>query len=492
MHNDTDNLLSSKSSNIKIYAVIMLACIAVFLPKLQNDCFWLIKIGEHIVERGFPVTEPLTYHTGLYYPVQQWLSAVIFFIIHKYFSFTGLYALTLLFSIFISIATYKLCMLLSNESKVISISIVLISTAIMMLVFAVPRPQIFSYLIFILEIMFLEKHLKTNRYKYIVFIVLLSIILINLHAALWVFFFLLFIPYLFDGIPWITNLLSVECHNKNKVLSLAMFTCLLSGFINPYGVDNILYSLNSFGTGTDFIGEMLPPHFGHSTGIILFIYLCLLFAVYTFFNGKTTIRFALITLGTVYMSLLSYRNFALLVVCSVPLLAYYLKDFIDTDKDSKTENQFPLNKFLVFMVSFIVANSICVLLNIRNIVLDKSIIPDKAVDYIMQNIDISEMKLYNGFNTGGYLEFRGIKPFIDSRAEVFTKNINKKEDILTDEINLYKRKVYYQDIFDKYGFTHWLIDVNFPLNNFMSRDNRFKKIYEDEQFVIYTNVSKQS
>lgn len=489
MYRNNDNTFSLKTVDIRIYVLLLLSCLVVFIPKLQNDCFWLIKVGEHIVTNGFPVTEPLTYHTGLYFPVQQWLSAVIFFIIHKYLGFTGLYLLTAVFSLLVSIAIYKLCILLSDGNRAISMSLTLVTNALMVFMFFVPRPQIFSYLIFILEIIFLELYLKKDNYKYLVFLPILSIILINIHAAIWIFFFLLLIPYLFDGIKQITSYLKIPNHTKNKYILLCMIACIICGFINPYGLDNVLYSIKSFGTGTNFIGEMLPVRFNNILGLTLLGYLFFLAAIYKFVNSKTTLRYALITLGTVYMSLLSFRNFALLIICATPFLAYYLRNMRDLELNK-------ISKSILFSYKFISIISLLVVLRIGYIAFNpditidsKKILPDKATDFILENIDLDSMKIYNGFNTGGYLEFRGIKTFIDSRAEVFTKNINKKEDILTDDINLAYSKVYYKDIFDKYQFTHWLIDIDSSLNVLMDRDDAYEKIYQDEDFAVYQKAS---
>ena len=39
----------------------------------------------------------------------------------------------------------------------------------------------------------------------------------------------------------------------------------------------------------------------------------------------------------------------------------------------------------------------------------------------------NDLKIYAGYNDGGYVEFRGYKSYLDPRAEVLLKNNNGKE-----------------------------------------------------------------
>ena len=58
-------------------------------------------------------------------------------------------------------------------------------------------------------------------------------------------------------------------------------------------------------------------------------------------------------------------------------------------------------------------------------------------NYIVENYDINKVRLYTSFNDGGYYEFRGIKVYMDPRAELFYKKVNKKEDIYIEKARKY-------------------------------------------------------
>lgn len=136
---------------------------------------------------------------------------------------------------------------------------------------------------------------------------------------------------------------------------------------------------------------------------------------------------------------------------------------------------------------------------INNSIVSTSSYPVEAADYILNNIDISTMKLYNEYNYGSYLLFRGIPVFIDSRADLYapefngTKNEEGKyegRDIFSDFINVSNINVYYEDIFKKYGITHVIVTKNAKLNLFLSRDNNYKELYQDDHFIIYEREIK--
>ena len=86
-------------------------------------------------------------------------------------------------------------------------------------------------------------------------------------------------------------------------------------------------------------------------------------------------------------------------------------------------------------------------------IIDESSYPVKACDYILENIDISTMRIFNEYNYGSYILYRGIPVFIDSRADLYTPEFNGKKneegkyvgkDIFSDCINISNISTYYE------------------------------------------------
>lgn len=476
---------------VKVFLIIFFSVLVAFFPSAEGDTFWLIKVGEHVIDYGFPSFEPLTMHTGLYYPIQQWVSAVIFHLTYRFSGASGIFLLIILTYVLISFAILSLARHLSGGNFAVSVSVTMVSSAFLTL-FIIPRPQIFSYLIFILQILILEKYLSTDRTKYILLLPLLSLILINAHAALWPFFVVLFVPYFFDGSKKITSIFKLEGHSKNKQIFATFIISILIAFVNPYGIDNMLYSIRAWGCGYKFISEMMSPDFKQHTGIMYFIFIFALVFTYVYRKGTPRLRYVLITMGVTFMALQSMRNFPIMIICAAPLTAYHLRNVPDFPEGKAGRTPLIFNLLLPVMVLVVAAKIILIIpVNDLHTYVSKYSVPEKAVEYILENIDTGKMKLYNSFNTGGYLAFKGIRPFIDSRAEVFTKKINRSEDVLKDETDLHRMSVYYKDIFNKYGFTHWLVYKGMGIDMLMRHDGEYEKIYEDDIYVIYEKGNRE-
>ena len=127
-------------------------------------------------------------------------------------------------------------------------------------------------------------------------------------------------------------------------------------------------------------------------------------------------------------------------------------------------------------------------------IVNESSYPVAACDYIIENLDLENIKLYNEYNYGSYLLYRGIPVFIDSRADLYAPEFNGTKgedgkyhgrDIFTDYINISNISTYYEDKFEEYGITHVIIKTNSKLNMFLKRDDNYKKLYSDNNFIIY-------
>ena len=119
----------------------------------------------------------------------------------------------------------------------------------------------------------------------------------------------------------------------------------------------------------------------------------------------------------------------------------------------------------------------------------KQAIPKKNLKF--ENIDLGKARFYNEYNYGSYMLFRGIPVFIDSRADLYAPEFNKKEDIFMDFINTSSIATFYEDTFKKYNITHVIVYENSKVNMIIKKtnDENYKKLYEDDNFVIYERLN---
>ena len=93
---------------------------------------------------------------------------------------------------------------------------------------------------------------------------------------------------------------------------------------------------------------------------------------------------------------------------------------------------------------------------------------------------LKSLKVYTGYNDGGYVEFRGYKPYLDPRGEVFVKKNNKKEDILQEWVDFKDKKITVDNFLDKYEFDYLLVRKNDPL--YELNDENYELIYDNAEY----------
>lgn len=120
--------------------------------------------------------------------------------------------------------------------------------------------------------------------------------------------------------------------------------------------------------------------------------------------------------------------------------------------------------------------------------------PIKAADYILEEkeagrLNFDNMKLYNDYNYGSYLLYRGIPVFIDSRADLYSPEFNENCYIFDDFMTLSNISGYYEEGFNRYEITHVITYKNSKLNLFLQRDENYNELYSDKYFVFYERLS---
>lgn len=492
-----DTLLLKAHNTKKSFRIIMvigavfLASILIYSRLFANDACWLIATGKYIFNNGFPKFEPLTYHVGLEFTSQQWLSAVIFYLIYNKLGIIYLDIFIGIIGGVIVFLFYYLCMIVSRNNTIVS----LLATGLAWIcidLFLMPRPQVFSYSIFILELIILEKYTINNNKKILFYLPLLSMLLINFHAAMWPVFFILLVPYIIDG-TGLSFLLVIKAQKYPiKWLIILSGISVVCGLVNPYGVKNMYYTLISYNNEIIkfSITEMSSPDFKTTFGYLFFIIIMTVVLGYIFYkDGKTTLRYALLSIGTLFMALSSNRSIMLFIITAIPFLTYYLNDC------RLKFNYYVKNTMIgddVFKVLIVLI--VCVVLMISGIynafnkdqvITNRDDIVLKApTEFLLRNLKVTD-RLYNEFETGGYLEMMGIKTFIDSRAEVFIKAMNKKEDILKDYTYSITGKLNYKDFVNKYNFNYLLVSNEKLMDVYLSKDKMYSVVYKDSNYKIF-------
>ena len=486
-----------KIRKFDVLAIILIIIISIGIASktFQNDTFYIIKVGELIVKNGIDMIDHFSIH-NIMYPYEHFLYNIFVYFIYNSFGFLGLYISNIIFTIILGIIMYFGTKKLYKNSI---ISLIITLTSLLLLKnFIATRAQLISYIIFILEIYCLESLFKSGKKKYILFLFILAVLLANIHAAVWPMFFVLFMPYIASYIIFIlkkgflkskkTNdfknyLIKIsnkffieENYNNIKYIILSFILCIIGGFINPNNNQCFTYFIKvKMGNTLNIISEHQPTVLYNNPCFLLYIFIIFLF--FLFFKRKFKIRNLFLIFGLLFLALSSVRHIALFITIGSFILTESFSSIKMTTKTKKMVTLF-VSLFIIFISSIIFYTNY----NDKYI---SDYYPIKAANFINKNINKKNMRLFNEYNYGSYLLFKGIPVFIDSRANLYTKPFNKLGYDIFDDYDKIVSTGKYKKLFKKYKINHILIERNSKLDYSLRCNKNYKIIYKDKKFVIF-------
>ena len=364
------------------------------------------------------------------------------------------------------------------------------------------RAQVVSYILFILELFFIEKFLSSSNKKYLIAFPILSLLIVNMHCAVWIFFFLLFLPYIceyFISLFKVSNkcILNkkfyIEKNNNIKYLIVIMFLCIFTGFITLNGDTPFVYTLKIIQGGTtNWIVEHKPSFIFHSPGLLTYLYI---FLFLLFFKHKIRLSDFFLSIGLFILAFVSNRHVSLLNICFVfPLCRYFSSFFKNKYKNFiNLFIKFALRKwiFVIFIFLIISLSNYYFSKIYKQGFIDETLYPVEATNYIKDNLDIDDIRLFNEYNYGSYLLFRGVPVFIDSRSDLYTPEFNEIDRSIADDfLNVV---LDYDEVFDYYSIDYVMLykcdnEYCSGLVDLLRSDKNYLNIYEDDYFVIFNRV----
>ena len=482
----------------KLYITFSILLIIIILltvtKQMQNDTFFTIATGNHIIQDGYDNMDHLTWHGNLEFFKLRWAFDVAIAFIYNVFGYAGIYAFIVITTCAIALSLFYI--LIKQKNNVI---ISFLATAIIMLLltpsgFITGRGQIVSYLLLLWEVYFIEKLINTKQKRYYLALFVISVLIVNFHASVWNMTVILVMPYLAEAIMYrifknkgILQKITTESISI-KVLIVAIICLILGSFLSPIGTYTYTYMFKIIGEiSTSFIAEMQKTDIISTVGMLLGLIIIDVLMLAT--KTKMKLSDILLFFGLYFMAILARRNQALLYLIGViPVVRLITNFFAMYDKDNLLEK---LNEFCsktsvlaCLTVVIVIGLSSNLVTRIKEKYVNEKTYPVEAVKYIKENLDYKNMKIYNGYNYGSYLELEGIQAFLDSRAEIFTEKFNNVT-ILKDWYETSKGTVNYNDTFEKYGIDYAIIEDSEIINTYISVDEKYEKVFDDENFSIY-------
>lgn len=473
-----------KINKYSCYILLFIPLICFFTISFSEevDIWFLLSHGRYVLEKGFPHIEFLTLHNGLHFVMQQWLSSVLFYIVYKYFGIMGIYYFVWLLLLIIIYFTYKLCITISQDTY-ISCIFTSLTTSLLCKYFITCRPNSISIIIFLILLYIMELYRKKQNNK-IYFLIVLSFLEINLHAAMWPILFILISPYLlFYFINYIKN--KDKTFFKLLFISILMF---LIGFINPYELEAMTYSFRSYGIPeiNNAVWEMKALNIGskydYVRSLSLMTYLIVIIAGVILIRArkKVDIYIYLLVFGTFLMALINIRNIFIFLICSLPFCTKYISPKIKYIYNN-------LKRYIIFYSLVVCCLIVIIICNKSNYILQDSKTGQKEIlIYLNKNANKKD-SIYTTNIYGGYFSFYRYKTYIDSRSEIFLKINNHKSDIFHEFFLVMTNNISYDEFLNKYKFKYLIIDEDEPLYHYLNsdRNKQYQQVLKEKKLYLF-------
>ena len=490
-------LINNKYFTLILVLILLVLSGSILVKTFQNDTFYSIKIGKLILNNGIDMMDHFSFH-NIAYTYPHWLYDVFIYLIYKLDGLTGIYISTIILNMTL-ITTIFLCTKKLTKSFAAPFTVSLITLIIMGSGYATARAQLVTYILFVLEIFFIESYINNKNKKYLLGLLLISLLICNIHVAVWPFYFILYLPYIAESIiskilkkikkeNKLTKLLNKKFDIENdiplKELLIIMFLSSLTGLLTPIKNTPYVYLYKTMiGNSEKYILEHRSSNFKDA----IFTLVILLETMILGGVSKMKMRDLFLLLGLGIMSLASIRHTGLLAVLlflSVARTYYYFIKMLNFDIDKAFYKLF-INKISLIIIMIIVGliSFLGIKRQLSQDFVDDKFYPIEATKFIKENLDTTNMRLYNEYNIGSYLLYNDIKVFIDSRADLYTKQFSGLDyDIFDDYAHVNDD---YKKTLDFYKITHALIYKNTKLYNSLKMDGHYKLLYEDLLFALF-------
>ena len=581
------NKKAKKRENIA-FQIVAIFCILIFslaiAPKsLQNDTFYTIKIGQLIRENGIDYVDHYSWHTTsdgspLPYTYPHWLYDVGMSMIfdgfggEAGFGFDAIYYSTCILTAIMGIMMYI------TSRKITKNDAISFIFTLGQLYFIKPyiaaRAQLVTFILFIITIFFIEKFIEKPKAIHVIALLVIPTLIANLHAAVFPFYFVLFLPYITEFaiaqvLEWhiiqkLKNLFfKVAINNNNKKLKkvegekaekvkerlrklnkakeksdekykvfltrqkerlenpyklrleknnhvpalvIVMLVALFTGLLTPLKDIPYTYTYRTMqGNTTQNINEHLPLTLIDNKPVLILLGCTI--AVIALTKTKIKARDLFFIGGLTLLALMSRRQISMLALIAGLFIARLASDFIMRTFPKLSDELKEYTTTIVgevLVVLLIVAISYYFYKGKKNDQYITGSYPVGACDWIVENLDYKNIRIFNDYNYGSYMLYRDIPVYVDSRCDLYTPQFNGEynkdnrkwqggSDYFTEYLDVSSIANYYDNVFTSENINYVITKNNSKLNMLIKRDTEhYEKVHTDGNFVIYHRIENDS
>jgi hypothetical protein len=493
------------STNIFYFSVavtVLLFYFSIMLPVSSRsvlgdpDTLWHIRTGQWILDHAqVPTVDFYSYTAaGKRWISTEWLAEIFIALSFKIGEWRGVAILsTLACAAIIAIICFYL---VQNLRFSIAIGYTAL-TALAITPHFLARPHLFAYIVAsIWVIKLLESYDRGEFRPSIPSFCVLMVLWANLHPS---FTFGLALLYVFAGYAFCEKLLRRD-YLRCKDDLFAVIAVSLCALLTPYGIFSALLTLQTMNMkyALQHIAEWHSPDFQQSR-IQLFLIVGLLMAVTGL--GVRLRGPRLIVYGMLLILCLSYaRGLTMFYLLTPIILAKPIAECaswcqaaqhigVETSQTAGSwraaNTSDPVLLYLqkrskIIPAIVLAVATLATTASWRQIGIGppESVAPKAALDFVT-SAGITG-NVFNSYNFGGYLIFKGIPTFIDGRAPPYTDDFLKE---YSDAVTLADIKAAFQ-LLDQYKVTWVLLLPTDPLAKALAESDQWNEVYSDKDSVV--------
>ena len=381
------------------------------------DTYWHVVVGRVIWETGsFPQRDQFSWtFGGQHWIAKEWLSQLMLFAAYRLGSWRGV---ILIAAATLAFAYALLFVVLSRQMRITVAAGVVMVALMLALGHFLARPHVFSFPLIVLWVAGLVRAVEEKRAPNWLLLIVM-VLWANLHASF-------SLGLVIAGVMAAEAVFSSERKERvGTAIRWAAFlgAALAAGCLTPYGYEPLLITFKLYrGQPVEQIIEWAPLNV-KSDPLVELLLLCLLFLSF-YFGARIKFWRLVLVIGLIHSMLLHVRMVALFGLITPILVASSLvNQFRFLRLETQMVDDPALFRTMRRCSSPLGYSILCCFILIAAAVYGsgegispkKEHTPAGAVDYIQQRKLAGN--IYNAFNFGGYLIFRGVKTFIDGRID---------------------------------------------------------------------------
>jgi hypothetical protein len=457
---------------------------------VDPDFWWHLATGRYIVEtRSIPSHDVFSYTvTDHKWITHEWLTQVGMIGLYRV---GGSSALLLATCAVITLA-FGFVYLQCDVRPHLAVFAVLLAALASAVTWGT-RPQMLNVLMMALFTYLLDRY-RAAQERVLWLFPVLTALWVNMHSG----YFLGFVAMgLVIAGEWVANLVGYRTSRtlalpQVRDLAIALAASVIASLLNPNGYKMLWYPFETLGSQAmqQYIQEWASPDFHRPAYWPLALLLLGGAAAMVFSRRKRDLTDVLSFFGFGLASLLSARHIPLFAVVAAPIWTRYAAQIevgrLHWDLIALSRSRRPWRWEVVVNWGLVLFLLLGGGLRVAGVLIENRDVegrhyPLEALKYIAAH-GLAAKRMYNSYNWGGYLLWRGYKVFIDGRADVYL------DDFMDEYVLAYQLRGDWRRPLDRYGVDYVLIERDASFALLLEASEEWTRAYDDDVAVIFVRA----